>query len=310
KTGVHRIQIPFEFDQFMKKEIDDDLEELVATFEYLEESGHEYDHEFLSLSCQLWIKLFDLRIDPIIENMDELLNKNEKILSGKLKYMCLVGGFSQSPYLQYKLKQHYEPKYTFVTPKRPILSVIEGAAQLSRISSFITSRIVKYTYGTGCGWPIEYARSHPKISKDHIDKFKYVSDIKNKEYVGDCFDVFVQKDEEVDVGQVNILIFVVIHFYMAENSYKKLIKSSKTAYVPIYRTEEIDPVVITGCKCLGRIKVPFPKDFDDLKDELYVRFYFGESMIRVTMTMKGKEYVEHEVQIKYSFDDQNLDALG
>ncbi|ETO07554.1 hypothetical protein RFI_29838, partial [Reticulomyxa filosa] len=257
KTGVHRIQIPFEFDQFMKKEIDDDLEELVAMFEYLEESGHEYDHEFLSLSCQLWIKLFDLRIDPIIENMDELLNKNEKILSGKLKYMCLVGGFSQSHYLQYKLKQHYEPKYTFVTPKRPILSVIEGAAQLSRISSFITSRIVKYTYGTGCGWPIGYAQSHPKISQDHINKFKYISEIKNKEYVSNCFDVFVKKDEEVKVGQ------------MAEKSYSRPSISTKTAHVQIYRTEEIDPGVMTGCKCLGKIEVPFPEDFDDVKDELY-----------------------------------------
>ncbi|ETO01319.1 hypothetical protein RFI_36121, partial [Reticulomyxa filosa] len=162
---------------------------------------HEYDHEYLSLSCQLWMKLFDLRIDPIIEKMDEMLNKNKKILSRKLKYICLVGGFSQSPYLQYKLKQHYESTYKFVIPKRPLLSVIEGASQLARIPSFITSRIVKYTYGTTCSWPIEYARSYLKISKDHINEHKYIRDIDRKEYVGNCFRVFVQKDEEVKVGQ-------------------------------------------------------------------------------------------------------------
>ncbi|ETO00869.1 hypothetical protein RFI_36572, partial [Reticulomyxa filosa] len=39
KTGIHRIEIPFEFDQFMQRKIDDDLEDLFATFEYLGESG-------------------------------------------------------------------------------------------------------------------------------------------------------------------------------------------------------------------------------------------------------------------------------
>ncbi|ETO07381.1 hypothetical protein RFI_30012, partial [Reticulomyxa filosa] len=302
KNGVHRIPIPYEFDQFMQKNIIGELEELVAKFEYLGESGHEYDHEYLSLSCKLWTKLFDIRIDPIIKKMNEMLNKNEKILSGKLKYICLVGGFSQSHYLQSKLKQHYEPKYTFVIPQRPVLSVIEGAAQLARIPSFITSRIVKYTYGNNICWPTERAQSHPEISEDHINKYKFISDTDNEEYVSNCFDVFVNKNEEVKVGQVNILIFVAINCYMIEMSYTPASKNNKDTCVSIYRSEKIDPGVITKCKRLGNIKVPFPEDFDNLKDSYDVRFYFGETMIRVTVTIKGKEYVEHEVHIKFDFN--------
>ncbi|ETO32479.1 hypothetical protein RFI_04638, partial [Reticulomyxa filosa] len=41
-TGVSRIEIPYEFDQFMKDHIANDLEELVSNFEYLEESGFIY----------------------------------------------------------------------------------------------------------------------------------------------------------------------------------------------------------------------------------------------------------------------------
>ncbi|ETO20109.1 hypothetical protein RFI_17111 [Reticulomyxa filosa] len=235
------------------------------------------------------MKLFDLRINPIIKQIDEMLVKNEEILNGKLKYMCLVGGFSQSHYLQFKLKQHYESKYTFVIPQRPVLSVIEGAAQLARTAPFITSRIVKYTYGTGAGWPTERAQSHPKISEDHINKHKYISDINNKEYVDGCFNVFVNKDEEVKVGQ------------MIEMSYSPRSKNNKNAYVPIYRSEKIDPGVTTECKCLGNVNVPFPEDFDNMKDSFYARFYFGETMIRVTVTIKGKEYVEKEEEIRYDF---------
>ncbi|ETO00255.1 hypothetical protein RFI_37192 [Reticulomyxa filosa] len=53
KTGVHRIQIPFEFDQFMKKKIDDDLEDLVATFEYLGESGFAIYLYFFHISLKV-----------------------------------------------------------------------------------------------------------------------------------------------------------------------------------------------------------------------------------------------------------------
>ncbi|ETO03028.1 hypothetical protein RFI_34382, partial [Reticulomyxa filosa] len=206
--------------------------------------------------------------------MDKMLNENEKILNEKLKYVCLVGGFSQSRYLQHKLKQKYESKYKFIIPERPILSVIEGAAQLSRIPSFITSRIIKYTYGVRYNISIEKAQSHG-IDEDYINKHKYINDIQNKEYVGNCFDVFVKKGEAVKVGQ----------------SYAKSSKSDKNSVTRIYRSKETDlAVIIKECEYLGKIEVPYPKDFDDIEDRSFTRFYFGESMIRVTKTMKGKEY--------------------
>ncbi|ETO02167.1 hypothetical protein RFI_35269, partial [Reticulomyxa filosa] len=121
----------------------------------------------------------------------------------------------------------------------------------------------------------------------------------NKEYVGNCFDVFVKKGEAVKVGQ------------MFQKSYTKPNKSTKNSITQIYRSEETDlAVIIKECEYLGKIEVPFPKDFDDIEDRSFTRFYFGESLIRVTVTIKGKEYVEQEVQIKYDFDDLSLDALG
>ncbi|ETO16797.1 hypothetical protein RFI_20541 [Reticulomyxa filosa] len=64
------------------------------------------------------MKLFNLRINHIIEYMDKMLQKNTEILNGKLKYICLVGGFSKSTYLQYMLKQHYGSTYKFVIPQK------------------------------------------------------------------------------------------------------------------------------------------------------------------------------------------------
>ncbi|ETO24769.1 heat shock 70 kDa protein 12B, partial [Reticulomyxa filosa] len=313
-TGLHRIEIPYQFGQFMQQKFTENLEESVAKCQFLGEYGrgdnvhlfflssyfleHEYDHEYLSLSCQLWAKLFDLRINEILKKTNEMLLKNERILSGKLKYICLVGGFSQSPYLQYKIREHFKDRFMVVIPQRPILSVIQGAAQLGRLLSFVTSRIVKYTYGAAGGFSIEEARAHPKVPKEHIEKYKYVDDINNQEWVGGCFRVFVNEDEEVKVDQV------------VEKTYSKRSKRKKNATVAIYRSKIKDPGISTGCKLLGKIKIPFPDDFNDVMDRFYVRFYFGEAMIRVTVKMKGKEYVENEVQFKYHFDDNHLDVIG
>ncbi|ETO16821.1 hypothetical protein RFI_20518 [Reticulomyxa filosa] len=311
--GVHRIEISFEFDQFMQQNITDDLEKRVSNFEYLGESGlvhcffclfclficlHSYDHEDLSLSCSLWMKLFDLRIDPIIKLMDEMLKTNEQILKKKLKYVCLVGGFSESSYLQYKLKN--------------ITNGNTRAAQFARAPSFITSRIVKYAYGNSACLPIEYTRSHPKIGTTHIDAHKYICDIDNEEYVSHCFVTFVDKGEPVKVNQVTIAticcgVIITSALSNVNTSYSKLSKEQKGAYISLFRSEEIDPGVTTDCVCLGKIDIPYPEDFSD-DEEYVVRFYFGETMIRVTVTMKGKEYIEQEVQIKYDFGSQYLDA--
>ncbi|ETO04289.1 hypothetical protein RFI_33109, partial [Reticulomyxa filosa] len=231
------------------------------------------------------MKLFDLRIDAIITKLDEMLQKNEQILNGRLKYIYI-----QSSYLQYKLKQYYKSKYTLVIPKEPISATVKGAAQLPRVPHFISSRIVKYTYGVYACLPIEYAQSHSKVSQDHISKYKYICDIDNKVYVKQCLVVFVNRNEAVKVGQV------------IQHSYSKTSKREKAVHVKIYRSEEGDPGVITKCTRLGEIKVPYPANFNN-EDKYFIRFYFGETVIRVTVTIKGKEYVEKEQQINYKVPD-------
>ncbi|ETN98031.1 hypothetical protein RFI_39491, partial [Reticulomyxa filosa] len=201
--------------------------------------------------------------------------------------ICLVDGFNQSSYLQYKLKQYYKSKYTLVIPKEPISAIVKGDAQLTIVPHFISSRIVKYTYGVPC----LFANRICSVSfESHISKYKYICDIDNKVYVKQCLVVFVNKNDAVKLGQV------------VQHSYSKISKQEKIAYAEIYRSEERDPEVITKCTCLGMIKVPYPAHFND-EDEYFIRFYFGEPVIRVTVTIKGKEYIEKEQQINYKVPD-------
>jgi len=78
----------------------------------------------------------------------------------------------------------------------------------------------------------------------------------------------------------------------------------------VFCSDEVDPGVISGCECLGTIEIPYPENFNELEDRYSIRFYFGNTTIRVTISTKGKEYVDEEVQIKYSFNIGVVDAIG
>ncbi|ETN99912.1 hypothetical protein RFI_37555, partial [Reticulomyxa filosa] len=91
--GTNSIQIPSEFYNFTKNKIKE-LKVSISNCKYHNESGfdsvniyifllHSYNGNDLFLSCKLWIKLFDLRIDTIITKLDEMLQKNEQILNGR-----------------------------------------------------------------------------------------------------------------------------------------------------------------------------------------------------------------------------------
>ncbi|ETO08598.1 hypothetical protein RFI_28788 [Reticulomyxa filosa] len=80
------------------------------------------------------MKLFDFRIDEIIQQVDRALIEKKKIFQEKLKYFFLIGEFSESPYLQYKLKNYYEKKnIILVTPRVPTLAIAKGAPQLGLV---------------------------------------------------------------------------------------------------------------------------------------------------------------------------------
>ncbi|ETO31420.1 hypothetical protein RFI_05701 [Reticulomyxa filosa] len=239
------------------------------------------------------MQMFDELIDKIIGHVNTLISTHADVLDNKLKFLCLVGGFSQSPYLQHRLKQQFEPKFTFIIPDRPILSVIQGAAQLGRIASFVKSRVLNKTYGTSCAWPMKKAID-ANVSQVHIKKHKYLNDIYNTWSVAKCFAIFKAKSEKVKVNE------------MVELEFQKSKKDQKSANIVIYCSDQVKPTVITGSQRLGEITVYFPDDFDTETNSLRVRFYFGNTTIRVTAAIKGEKWIEKELQIKYDFDLNNI----
>ena len=98
---------------------------------------------------------------------------NEPKLTRKCKYLCLVGGLSCSKYFQYKMQEAFgmRSKYmmTVITPNRPILSVVEGAAYFGITDNYIKARVLPHTYGQIMCREEEYVRASG-VSEDFITK--------------------------------------------------------------------------------------------------------------------------------------------
>ncbi|GES81278.1 hypothetical protein GLOIN_2v1762619 [Rhizophagus clarus] len=86
-------------------------------------------------------KMFDPVINQIIKLIRDQLNKDDTCST-----IFLVGGFSESKYLQKRIREEFKEKDVLVPP-RPIAAVANGAVSYGINKKFIKNRVLKYNYG-------------------------------------------------------------------------------------------------------------------------------------------------------------------
>ncbi|GBB95727.1 hypothetical protein RclHR1_00260032 [Rhizophagus clarus] len=163
-----------------------DLEEVVPVImQYVtEEIGYQMEESdwLIEFSYKDIKSMFDPIVEKIITMIQTQLDNNRETCSA----MFLVGGFSQSKYLQKRIKQKFQRRVKNISvPLHPIAAISRGAAlyglsmaksapNLDRMNSLkfvINERKLKYTYGIRVsrewkeGDPIERKRSNGRIYK-------------------------------------------------------------------------------------------------------------------------------------------------
>ncbi|CAG8550558.1 13090_t:CDS:2 [Acaulospora morrowiae] len=90
--------------------------------------------------------------DPVIERIivlvkDQLLQSRQR--EKKVSLMLLVGGFSESEYLQTRIRQEFSSVVPNISvPLRPIIAVMKGAVKFGLSEKTIKNRVLKWSYGT------------------------------------------------------------------------------------------------------------------------------------------------------------------
>jgi len=243
----------------------------------------------LFISETIWREhLFDKVIDPMIAHVEGLIEKvskirgkldDEKAEPKKLTYLCIAGGLASSRYFQHRVHKAFGKgsKYdlSIRVPRRPILSVIDGALRLGLRPDYIKTRRVKYTYG------IAVDRSEKNVDKDklpkgYLDKNLYTHPNTHKRTVRNLFSAFIKKNEAVDLEEA------------IKRKYRRFHKNEKTSKISIYYSPQKDPYVIEeDQKPLASVTITFPDEYQGLA--FIVQFFFGDTKIRANVLYEDKK---------------------
>lgn len=119
----------------------------------------------IDLPLNLMISFFHTLVENIKSKVEQLLQQAENKVGYKAKFIFMVGGFSESPYLKSEIKKKFETdSLTVLAPRRPQVSVIRGACMYGLNPRSITSRIAKKTYGINTLTTFDPER-HPEEKK-------------------------------------------------------------------------------------------------------------------------------------------------
>lgn len=119
----------------------------------------------IDLPSSLMMSFFQPLVENIKSKVEQLLEQAENKVGYKAKFIFMVGGFSESPYLKSEVKKQFEtPNLTVLAPRRPQVSVIRGACMYGLNPRSITSRIAKKTYGINTLTTFDPER-HPEEKK-------------------------------------------------------------------------------------------------------------------------------------------------
>lgn len=100
----------------------------------------------MRVKTSLLVDLFQEQCDSITKHVTKLLNTPE--LSG-CTTIVMVGGFSESPVLQEKVKEALKYRcVSTIIPQDPGLAVLKGAVIFGHKPTTITERVLRHTYGT------------------------------------------------------------------------------------------------------------------------------------------------------------------
>ena len=205
--------------------------------------------------------LFRKATDKIVGHMKRILQEDE--IGKKISLILMVGGFSESPFVQDVIKKEFQEKMgkKVLIPSEAGISVLNGAVVFGRQPENIASRVLRFTYGASISPRFEKGR--------HEKKRKFVVD--GEDHCRDVFGDFIRAGTQVDVG------------HRIEECYNTLRPHQEVLALQIYVTEDDCPSYVDdqGCRKLGQLDVTVPHPSEE-KHSMEVIYEFGDTELHIT----------------------------
>ncbi|XP_068758558.1 heat shock 70 kDa protein 12A-like [Montipora capricornis] len=186
KGEVTRIRLPANFIFLLRQKNGKDHNRIIRP--HYKDDQVKISKEYLCLGSEIVETLFEPAITSIIDHLKSLLKK--KVLKG-VRILFLVGGFSESPLLQARIKEEFKAKYKILIPNDAQTAVVKGAVMFGKRPSVVVERCLSDTYGTG-----SYRDFIPGFHK--LEKLERIN---GKAKCKDIFSVLARENDVVRVGQ-------------------------------------------------------------------------------------------------------------
>ena len=197
---------------------------------------------------------------------------NDINLKEEIKTIIFVGGYCSNEILIKLIKNSLNNITTYLQPSNPSLAIIEGAVLFGIEPRTINTRKAKYTIGKKINseWNEELHANKGK---------KYFNEEKQKWYCKDCFQKFVEINQDLECGQE----FYHISSITCSNKNKKAIK------MEFYKTKDPNPVFSfdEGMIKIGECRIDIGKEYESFKDRIIKTILkFGGTFFDVTVIHK------------------------
>ncbi|CAG8643167.1 11249_t:CDS:2, partial [Racocetra fulgida] len=142
-----KVKLPFTGDIKDFKPIEFDLEDVCPVLKQYVKGQAKEDMEDAEWVVNIEFDDVKAMFDPVVGKIIRLihgqLNKSEEECS----VMFLVGGFSESRYLQSRIRQEFNGIVKNIpVPPNPIVAIVKGAVQFGLKQEVIDDRVLKWTY--------------------------------------------------------------------------------------------------------------------------------------------------------------------
>ncbi|XP_052673407.1 heat shock 70 kDa protein 12A-like [Crassostrea angulata] len=204
-------------------------------------------------------KWFSEICDSIVSHVEELLEEQKK-KQRNIESILMVGGFSESSFLQETVKTAFPNKHIIV-PNQAGLAVLKGAVLFGHNPQIVDSRVAKVTYGVNTLSKIQDERDVPDKSR--------IRTINGVKYEKNVFSKHVTKGDDLVIGQAQ-----------EEKTYFPIYPDQKSVQFSVFSSQEENPKYVDGCKRLGSFDVKIPYTTDGTDRKVVVRFIFGGTEIK------------------------------
>ena len=219
----------------------------------------------LDLPCVLMSSFFQPLFENIKSKVAQLVAQ-VKAKREELKFIFMVGGFSESPYLKSEIKKQFEIEgLQVLVPRRPQVSVVRGACLFGLDPHSITSRIAKRTYGINTLTTFDHEK-HPENKKVVIE---------GEDFCEDVFDAFVRAGDSVGAEEVHTKTYCPV-------------RSRQTVMRIIFYccdSRDVEFIDEEGVEQLGELTIDIGRPFQSVEDKtVKVTLRFGSTHIYACAT--------------------------